>query len=326
MKEIKGLTLEETNEILEKSTQWLDAEKNTKRFKKESCFSGGYAGLAYSLVRAEDGRVFLLGHYEVPTRITPEVYSIPKRNRNHFLGEGNYSKVRIAYELVRPEGSANYILGEKEYIVKRNKISPARRKLSNEEFVKNQSENVALIKEHESKKATQQFIETQDGSLAHLAFTKKFPGNNLFNTLVNGDLDDTSLDERLDYLIKYAESLDKKFHSKRKAHRDIKPANIMIDLKKTKKIKNIDVDSTRTEKEFHKRAGSPLYLAPEHADIYREPNWEVSLKADIYSVGIVFSEILFAGSRKFRKFIDKDDYIKNHPLFGKKIRKLIMKI
>lgn len=83
-------------------------------------------------------------------------------------------------------------------------------------------------------------------------------------------------------------------HDNNVLHRDLKPANVMIDAEGNARITDFGlaglVEEIRGEEV---RAGTPAYMAPEQLS-----GEEVSVKSDIYSLGLVLYE-LFTGKRAF---------------------------
>ena len=84
-------------------------------------------------------------------------------------------------------------------------------------------------------------------------------------------------------------------HERGVLHRDLKPANIMIDAQGKVRITDFGLavlaDHAGPQE---KRAGTPAYMAPEQ--LARN---EVSIRSDVYSLGLVLYEI-FTGRRAFR--------------------------
>lgn len=87
-------------------------------------------------------------------------------------------------------------------------------------------------------------------------------------------------------------------HRKGMIHRDVKPANILFHANGTPKLtdfgiaKSMDVDSDLTLD--GSTLGSPYYLSPEQAQ-----NKPLDGRADVYSLGIIFYEML-TGEKPFR--------------------------
>jgi len=87
-------------------------------------------------------------------------------------------------------------------------------------------------------------------------------------------------------------------HEKGIVHRDIKPANVMIDRKGTVKVADFGlakpVGSTTDITQPGLVVGTPIYMSPEQAS-----GEDVDCRSDIYSLGIVFYEML-VGDVPFR--------------------------
>jgi serine/threonine-protein kinase len=82
-------------------------------------------------------------------------------------------------------------------------------------------------------------------------------------------------------------------HDEGVLHRDLKPANIMLDGRGRVKLTDFGLAAVAEV-----RAGTPIYMAPEQL-----AGTEVSVKSDIYSLGLVLHE-LFTGKRVF----EADDF------------------
>jgi len=83
-------------------------------------------------------------------------------------------------------------------------------------------------------------------------------------------------------------------HQEGVLHRDLKPANVMIDGRGRAKITDFGLAGLADEFEGHElRAGTPAYMAPEQL-----AGKEVSIKSDIYSLGLLLYE-LFTGKKAY---------------------------
>jgi hypothetical protein len=83
-------------------------------------------------------------------------------------------------------------------------------------------------------------------------------------------------------------------HDNNVLHRDLKPANVMIDSDGNVRV--TDFGLAGLAEEIHRdevRAGTPAYMAPEQL-----AGEEVSIRSDIYSLGLVLYEV-FTGKRAF---------------------------
>ena len=83
-------------------------------------------------------------------------------------------------------------------------------------------------------------------------------------------------------------------HTKGVLHRDLKPANIMLDGRGQVVITDFGLAGVAEQIQGAEvRSGTPAYMAPEQL-----AGKEVSVRSDIYSLGLVFYEI-FTGKRAF---------------------------
>jgi predicted Ser/Thr protein kinase len=80
-------------------------------------------------------------------------------------------------------------------------------------------------------------------------------------------------------------------HERGVLHRDLKPANIMLDG--AGRVRIMDFSLAAVGKVEDIRAGTPAYMAPEQLD-----GREVTVRSDIYSLGLVLYEV-FTGRRAF---------------------------
>src|SRR5579885_3063978 len=83
-------------------------------------------------------------------------------------------------------------------------------------------------------------------------------------------------------------------HERGVLHRDLKPANVMIDGRGQVIIMDFGLAGLSDQLQGDVRYGTPAYMAPEQL-----AGTEVSVKSDIYSLGLVLYEI-FTGKRAFQ--------------------------
>jgi serine/threonine protein kinase len=81
-------------------------------------------------------------------------------------------------------------------------------------------------------------------------------------------------------------------HERGVLHRDLKPANVMLDGSGRVRIMDFSLAAVGAVTDI--RAGTPAYMAPEQLD-----GREVSVRSDIYALGLVLYE-LFTGRRAFQ--------------------------
>ena len=100
-----------------------------------------------------------------------------------------------------------------------------------------------------------------------------------------------SLSERLRTFLQIAQGL-KHAHEMGVLHTDLKPENVLFDREGNAKLVDFGVTqilkSDIGEQRFYIGGGNPAYLPPEQ---FRNPG-DVSVQADIYSLGLIFYEIL----------------------------------
>jgi serine/threonine-protein kinase len=82
-------------------------------------------------------------------------------------------------------------------------------------------------------------------------------------------------------------------HEKGVLHRDLKPANVMIDGRGNPVLMDFGLAGLTAQLQGDVRSGTPAYMSPEQL-----AGTEVTLKSDIYSLGLVLYELL-TGKRAF---------------------------
>ena len=95
-----------------------------------------------------------------------------------------------------------------------------------------------------------------------------------------------SFDECIDYMLQILDGMNK-IHSMGILHNDLKPDNMVLLADGTIKICDFGIASHASSKEEAKILGTANYLAPEVI-----LNRKYSVQSDIYSVGIIFYELL----------------------------------
>ena len=82
-------------------------------------------------------------------------------------------------------------------------------------------------------------------------------------------------------------------HERGVLHRDLKPANIMLDEHGEVRITDFGIAALAEELDRREISGTPAYMSPEQLEGH-----ELSVKSDIYSLGLVLYEI-FTGKKAF---------------------------
>src|SRR4029434_11191725 len=95
-------------------------------------------------------------------------------------------------------------------------------------------------------------------------------------------------------------------HDRGVLHRDLKPANIMIDGRGQGRITDFGLAALAEEVALGDiRSGTPAYMSPE-----QRAGKEVTVRSDIYSLGLVMYEI-FTGKRRGDSTTSPSDIIKD---------------
>lgn len=87
-------------------------------------------------------------------------------------------------------------------------------------------------------------------------------------------------------------------HDRGIIHRDLKPANILFSDDGEPLLLDFNIAADTKESGFHQIGGTLPYMSPEHLMSLQEDNLVVETSCDIYSVGVIFYELL-TGSLPF---------------------------
>jgi serine/threonine protein kinase/formylglycine-generating enzyme required for sulfatase activity len=138
--------------------------------------------------------------------------------------------------------------------------------------------------EHSNICTIHEIDETEDGRV--FTVMACYEGETLRGRIERGALD---IDESIDIAIQAARGLSKA-HDNGIVHRDIKPANIMITRDGVVKILDFGLAKLTGQTRLTRDGstlGTAAYMSPEHAR-----GQEVDLRADIWSLGVVFYEMV----------------------------------
>jgi len=140
------------------------------------------------------------------------------------------------------------------------------------------------ILDHNNICVIHEIIETDDGQLfISMNYCK---GENLQNYIKKKDLSHKKI---VRYITQIAKGL-AKAHSKGIVHCDIKPSNIIITNDKVAKIVDFGIAKIANEQKLHSKErtiGTIAYMSPEQVG-----NSEIDTRTDIWSLGVVFYELL----------------------------------
>jgi serine/threonine protein kinase len=173
----------------------------------------------------------------------------------------------------------------------------------------------------------------KNGKIRHgYIITNYFSGEDLFTFLFEGEkknLDNSYLDNFQDInprsikLIKTIAEVFSKLHNELKfAHLDIKPENIMIDKGDNVSIIDIGHSCNVTNIDCYP-GGTESYIAPEIYKINEKiTDFELVKKADIWSLGCVFYDIIFQQDKTIGDLID----YKNPSTIDNTVKSILKKI
>lgn len=132
--------------------------------------------------------------------------------------------------------------------------------------------------------------EWMDGQGAYYIVLEFIKGNNLKEKNQDGSIAEWDTLERLDIIRQLLEGMNY-IHSVGVIHRDIKPANIMVQSEDAQ-VKIIDFGISKVEHEFYSDYTTSGYLTELYSSPEQKRGEPVTRQSDIYSLGIVFYELL----------------------------------
>lgn len=133
-----------------------------------------------------------------------------------------------------------------------------------------------------------------------------FRGETLSDVIYKGVFSEK---QKLKIILDILEGLDYA-HSKGVIHRDLKPSNILID--ETNQIKIIDFGISKLKDSMYKDFTVKNYLTPKYASPEQRLLKNLDFRSDIYSIGIVITEILLEKEFEFEE--DIIEYVKQSEL------------
>lgn len=142
-----------------------------------------------------------------------------------------------------------------------------------------------------------------------------FQGESLNNVIYKGLFNEK---QKVKIILDILEGMDYA-HSKGVIHRDIKPSNILIN--ESNQIKIIDFGISKLKDSMYQSFTMKNYLTPKYASPEQRLLRNLDFRSDIYSLGIVITEILLEKEFEFEE--DIIDYVKNCEL-DEKYKELVL--
>ena len=159
--------------------------------------------------------------------------------------------------------------------------------------------------------------EWMDGQGAYYIVLEFIKGNNLKEKNLDHSIEKWTIKERLEILRQLLEGMNY-IHSVGVIHRDIKPANVMI-REEDDQVKIIDFGISKVTNEFYTDYTTSHFLTELYGSPEQKRGEPITRQSDIYSLGIVFYEVLSGRRIETGKPIDLS-------FFEPDIRALILKM